>query len=262
MRLWHLYRPQRSWGKVMFLQASVILLTGGGYLTRYTPPGTRYTPPGTRYTPPGTRYTPPGPGTPPPRTRYTPPGPGTPPRDQVHPPRDQVHPPGTRYTPPGPGTPPRTRYTPPDQVHPPRDQVHPPGPGTPPGTRYPPRTRYPPPGPGTPPPRGQVPPLGPGTPPPGPGTPPRDQGDTVYTRAVRILLECILVKTAITLVSPIFALCHAHPQKRWKLELCTNNAGLYALDLYFCNTRCQHKERPSLTFHGRRPAASRMAISK
>ena len=24
------YRPQRSWGKVMFLQASVILLTGGG----------------------------------------------------------------------------------------------------------------------------------------------------------------------------------------------------------------------------------------
>ena len=25
----HLYRPQRSWGKVMFLQASVILLTGG-----------------------------------------------------------------------------------------------------------------------------------------------------------------------------------------------------------------------------------------
>ena len=25
----HNYRPQRSWGKVMFLQASVILLTGG-----------------------------------------------------------------------------------------------------------------------------------------------------------------------------------------------------------------------------------------
>ena len=25
----HDYRPQRSWGKVMFLQASVILLTGG-----------------------------------------------------------------------------------------------------------------------------------------------------------------------------------------------------------------------------------------
>ena len=27
----HVYRPQRSWGKVMLLQASVILLTGGGY---------------------------------------------------------------------------------------------------------------------------------------------------------------------------------------------------------------------------------------
>ena len=25
----HNYRPQQSWGKVMFLQASVILLTGG-----------------------------------------------------------------------------------------------------------------------------------------------------------------------------------------------------------------------------------------
>ena len=28
--IYHIYRPQRSWGKVMFLQASVILLTGGG----------------------------------------------------------------------------------------------------------------------------------------------------------------------------------------------------------------------------------------
>ena len=27
----HYYRPQRSWGKVMFLQASVILLLGGRY---------------------------------------------------------------------------------------------------------------------------------------------------------------------------------------------------------------------------------------
>ena len=83
--LWHscCYRPQRSWGKVMFLQASVILLTGG------VPD----------------QVHPPGPGTPP-RTRYTP--------------RDQVHPPGTRYTPqdqvhpPVPCTPPLpgTRYTP------------------------------------------------------------------------------------------------------------------------------------------------------
>ena len=89
----------------------------------------------------------------PPGTRCTTPGSGTPP-------------------PPGPGTPPGTRYTPQDQVHPrtrytPRDQVHLPGPGTPPQTRYP--------------------------PPPGPGTPPRDKGDTVYARAVRILLECNLV---------------------------------------------------------------------
>ena len=41
------------------------------------------------------------------------------------------------------------------------------------------------------------PPLGPGTP-PGPGPPRRDQGDTVYARAVRILLECILVHNAFT----------------------------------------------------------------
>ena len=127
------YRPQRSWGKVMFYR----------YLTRYTPPD--QVPPGTWYTPRGPR-TPPRPGTPP-RTRYTPwtrypPGPGTPPGDHVHPPWDQVHPPR-------PGTPR-------DQVHPPwgprtppGDQVHPPGPGYTPWTRYPPRTRYTPPGPGT-----------------------------------------------------------------------------------------------------------------
>ena len=29
LKLKYIYRPQRSWGKVMFLQASVILLTGG-----------------------------------------------------------------------------------------------------------------------------------------------------------------------------------------------------------------------------------------
>ena len=65
----------------MFLQASVILSTGGS-----TWPGT----------PPGPGTSPLGPGTPP-GTRYTP---------------------QTRYTPPGPDTPPRTRYSPPDQVHP------------------------------------------------------------------------------------------------------------------------------------------------
>ena len=68
------YRLQRSWGKVMFLQASVILSTWGGEYWPGTPCGTRYTP-----------------------------------QDQVHPPRDQVHPPGPG-TPPRPGTPPGTRY--------------------------------------------------------------------------------------------------------------------------------------------------------
>ena len=68
------YRPQRSWGKVMFLQASVILLTGGGYLT--PPPGadplrdqTLPFPP--EQTPPGTRppdQTPPRSRTPPDQT--------------------------------------------------------------------------------------------------------------------------------------------------------------------------------------------------
>ena len=150
----------------------------GEYLTRYTPrPGT---PPGPGA--PQDQVHPPRPGTPPrtrytswtrypPRTRYTPP-------DQVHPPRtrytpwDQVHPPGTRYTPqdqvhqyqPGPGTPPSTRYT-----------SLPRGPGTPPRTRYTLRDQVHPPRPGTQP-------------------SPWDQADMVYARAVRILLECILVQ--------------------------------------------------------------------
>ena len=162
--------------------------------------------------------TPPGPGTPP-RTRYTPPGPGTPPRDQVHPPGPGTAPrtrytPQTRYTPPGPGTPPRTRYTPP-------------GPGTPPGTRYTPQTRYPPRdqvhsldqvhplGQGTPPrpgtPLDQVHPPGTRYNPPGPGTPPGTKdsppghnmlGDTVYARAVRILLECNLVSLCLYFGKP------------------------------------------------------------
>ena len=46
-----LYRPQRSWGKVMFLQASVILSTRGGGVSVHAgiPPPT----PGTRLPPPG-----------------------------------------------------------------------------------------------------------------------------------------------------------------------------------------------------------------
>ena len=103
------YRPQLSWGKVIFSQASVILFTGGSTWAG----------------------TPPGPGTPP-LTRY--------PLDQVHP-LGPGTPPGTRYTPspgthpPGPGTPPWTRYTP-------WDQVHPQGPGTPPNNQVHPPRRY------------------------------------------------------------------------------------------------------------------------
>ena len=44
------YRPQRSWAKVMFLQASVILSTGGG-VPGLVQGGTWQTPPWTRYTP-------------------------------------------------------------------------------------------------------------------------------------------------------------------------------------------------------------------
>ena len=123
-RLIHYYRPQRSWGKVMFLQASVILLTGGEYLTRYTPPDQVH-PPWTRYTPPGTRYTPRNRYTPL-QTRYTPLGPGTPPGTRYKPPRppqDHVH------TPPGPGTPPWDKVHPPGTRYTPQDQIHPPGPG-------------------------------------------------------------------------------------------------------------------------------------
>ena len=67
----------------------------------------------------------------------------------------------------------------------PPHQVHPPGPGTPPWASTPPR-------PGTSP--DQVHPPGPGTP-PRPGSPPEQcmLGDTGNKRAVRILLECILV---------------------------------------------------------------------
>ena len=61
------YRPQRSWGKVIFLHVSVILFTGWGDLPHcmleYTPPDQRQTPPRGRHTP-RTRH-PPGADTPP-----------------------------------------------------------------------------------------------------------------------------------------------------------------------------------------------------
>ena len=76
----HIYRPQRSWAKVMFLQASVILSTGGVCLSACwdtttppradTPPGpfppiadTPVQQPPLEQTPPKTN--PPGPDTPP-----------------------------------------------------------------------------------------------------------------------------------------------------------------------------------------------------
>ena len=84
----HYYRPQRSWAKVMFLQASVILSTGGGRVSgRENPPG--------RETPPAGR--PPGRQTPlagrPPRDQ-TPLGPDPPTGGRL-PPRE-ADPPGTR----------------------------------------------------------------------------------------------------------------------------------------------------------------------
>ena len=133
------YRPQRSWGKVMFLQASVILLTGG---EGGTSPPPDYVPPQTTYLP----------GLCTPRTTY-PPGLRTP-LDYV-PPRTMCPP---DYVPPGLHTP-RTMY-PPDYI--------------------PHQTTYP---------LDYVPPLGLHTPPD--YVPPLPW--TVYVRAVRILLECILV---------------------------------------------------------------------
>ena len=167
------YRPQRSWGKVMFSQACVILFTGGGVSASVhagMPHPLEQTPP--QQTPPGTRYTP---------QEQTPPRPGAP-RGSRHPPR-----PGTplgadtppEQTPPGPGAPPRTRYTPSPRPGTPLGADTPPE-QTPPGPGAPPRTRY------TPSPRADT------TPTP---TPPAHSmlGDTVNARAVRILLECNLV---------------------------------------------------------------------
>ena len=108
----HLYRPQRSWGKVIFSVACVknSVHRGGQYLGRYPPDW--YTPQAGTH--PLGRYIPSRAGTPqagnPPHWAGTPqagapPWAGTPPHRQVHPqgrytPPRQVHPPG-RYTPPG-----------------------------------------------------------------------------------------------------------------------------------------------------------------
>ena len=50
---WDMYRPQRSWGKVMFLHVSVILFTGGSApLHAWVHPPLEQTPSGTRQHPP------------------------------------------------------------------------------------------------------------------------------------------------------------------------------------------------------------------
>ena len=91
------YRPQRSWAKVMFLQASVILLTAGVSASVHAgiPPPSRH--------PPGTTQP----------LEQTPPGPDTP-QSRHHPPEQT--PPGTRHTPPQ-STPP-SEHTPPGKQTP------------------------------------------------------------------------------------------------------------------------------------------------
>ena len=81
------YRPQRSWAKVMFLQASVILLTGGCLpqcMLGYTPPKSRQ-PPKSRH--PQSRH--PSKSRHPPETD-TPPGSRHPPQEQTPPSRSRL----------------------------------------------------------------------------------------------------------------------------------------------------------------------------
>ena len=108
------YRPQRSWGKVMFLQASAILLTGGGGVSASVHAGIPHPPPLREQTPPGadtpgSRH-PPGADTPweqtPPWSRHSP---------RSRHPRSR-HPPGSRHTPPGADTP--WEQIPPEQTPP------------------------------------------------------------------------------------------------------------------------------------------------
>ena len=89
----HLYRPQRSWGKVMFSQACVILFTGGVCLSACwdTTPRTRHPLP-QEQTPQGT----PPPGVDPPEwtpwEQTSPPGADPPPPEQIPlPPPDTEH---------------------------------------------------------------------------------------------------------------------------------------------------------------------------
>ena len=78
------YRPQRSWAKVMFLQASVILSTGGGLphcMLGYHHHPLQSRPPWNQTPPPGSRPS----GADTPLGVETPPGADTP-QEQTHPP--------------------------------------------------------------------------------------------------------------------------------------------------------------------------------
>ena len=93
----HNYRPQRSWAKVMFLQACVCPQRGVSTSVHAgIPPQTRH-PPGADTHPPGADTHTPRPGTPP---------------DQTHNPPEQTPPHRTRHSPLG--------ADPPDQAPPPR----------------------------------------------------------------------------------------------------------------------------------------------
>ena len=90
MRSCFYYRPQRSWAKVMFLQASVILSTGGrGVSGRENPPSRETTLAGRA--PPGKENPPPPAGRPPRARRTALPGKENPPSRET--PRARRHPP-------------------------------------------------------------------------------------------------------------------------------------------------------------------------
>ena len=123
------YRPQRSWAKVMFLQASVILLTGGCLsqcMLGYTPPPRADSMPRSRHPP---KQTPPWSRAP----QEQPPGADTPPHPGADTPQSRHPPPRSRHPPEQ--TPPTPRSRRPPGTHPPRADT--PLEQTPPGSRHP-----------------------------------------------------------------------------------------------------------------------------
>ena len=132
------YRPQRSWAKVMFLQASVILSTEEGVCLSASVQAGILLPP-QEQTPPiadPTEQTPPKADTP--QSRHPP---GADPPEQTPPPQEQT-PPGADTPPeqtlPGPDTP-WHQVDPPNQVHPPPRSKYTLGLSTLPRTKYTPR---------------------------------------------------------------------------------------------------------------------------